>query len=550
MTLFRDLIHIPTHVHKGDFVLRLSEGVSHPEATLRDYVVTDQLAVCFGRALDLIRGALDGQTSKATYLHGSFGSGKSHFMAILHLLLAGNATARSVPQLAPHIARHQSWLGTKKFLLVPYHMIGEPSMEAAILGGYVRPVMKAHPGERPPPVYLADPILEDAASLRKMVGDAKFFEMLGPGEPDGAGWGTLDAGWDKDSFEKALVGGPTSELKIRLLQDLVHRVLPSHRKIAAHSDVTKLPFLDGLVLPPTVKGMADGTPAPPYDRADTPEVRALLERNAAFLKGIQTWFSGAPKDEAEYRKVLGVDANDIFAAPSFAQLRGASIVIALELERRVAAGGFAEWLDTALRFHHDWDQGFGMPRVLMNAVIRMSGERALLGGVQRALPRLDEAGRTRVRELLTRYRSARRAPSVVIEDHSAMMRRFASSAFVDVAALKEPLKPIDLRLRGLARSRRPDFEKRFGEISRTVDARMKTVMQGEPRDWVSAMTTLLKAVRAKLEPRAKADMSALPDDALIDSFTARVYYDGMPNYAAMLEKDATVAQLLEKLSTP
>jgi hypothetical protein len=41
--LLKDLIHIPERVHQGDFVLKLSEGVTHADQTLRDYVVTPQL---------------------------------------------------------------------------------------------------------------------------------------------------------------------------------------------------------------------------------------------------------------------------------------------------------------------------------------------------------------------------------------------------------------------------------------------------------------------------------------------------------------------------
>jgi hypothetical protein len=41
--LIRDLIDLPEQVSRGDFVLRLTEGVARPEETLRDYVVTKQL---------------------------------------------------------------------------------------------------------------------------------------------------------------------------------------------------------------------------------------------------------------------------------------------------------------------------------------------------------------------------------------------------------------------------------------------------------------------------------------------------------------------------
>ena len=87
MTLLKDLINIPERVHQGDFVLKLSEGVTHAEATLRDYVVTPQLVDSFDNALGFIKQSVESGGSKAAYLHGSFGSGKSHFMAVLHLLL-------------------------------------------------------------------------------------------------------------------------------------------------------------------------------------------------------------------------------------------------------------------------------------------------------------------------------------------------------------------------------------------------------------------------------------------------------------------------------
>ena len=71
MTLLRELIHIPEYVQKGDFVLRLSEGVTDPAGTLNDYVVTPELARCFDDALALVREAVARRTSKARLLlHG------------------------------------------------------------------------------------------------------------------------------------------------------------------------------------------------------------------------------------------------------------------------------------------------------------------------------------------------------------------------------------------------------------------------------------------------------------------------------------------------
>src|SRR6516225_4531167 len=172
--LISDIIELPERVRKGDFVLNLSKGVTEPDKTLHQYVVTPQLASCFDDALGFIRSAVDASNSKACYLHGSFGSGKSHFMAVLHLLLQHIPAVRNIPELAKVCAHHE-WVEQKKFLLVPYHMIGARNMETAILGGYVDHVMQLHPGSPLPGVYLADAIFTDARKHREALGDEKFF---------------------------------------------------------------------------------------------------------------------------------------------------------------------------------------------------------------------------------------------------------------------------------------------------------------------------------------------------------------------------------------
>src|ERR1700737_3642494 len=84
--LISELIVLPDRVRKGDFALNLSKGVAEPGKTLEKYVVTPQLVACFDDALSFIRSAVDSVSSKACYLHGSFGSGKSPYMAVLTLL--------------------------------------------------------------------------------------------------------------------------------------------------------------------------------------------------------------------------------------------------------------------------------------------------------------------------------------------------------------------------------------------------------------------------------------------------------------------------------
>ncbi len=240
MPLLRDLIHIPERVHQGDFVLKLSEGVTHADQTLRDYVVTPQLVDAFGNALGFIQQAVQTGGSKAAYLHGSFGSGKSHFMAVLNLLLAGNTQARATPELADVVARN-GWTSGRKFLLVPYHMVGARDMESAVLGQYAEFVRKLHPTAPVPGFYLAEGLFKDARELRARMGDESFFAKLNEGAQQqgggvGGGWGTFDSGWDPASFEAAMLDAPNGEERSRLVGDLISQFFSAYRTLAGSGE--------------------------------------------------------------------------------------------------------------------------------------------------------------------------------------------------------------------------------------------------------------------------------------------------------------------------
>lgn len=247
MPLMKDLINIPERVHQGDFVLKLSEGVNRADQTLRDYVVTPQLVASFDDALGFIKQAVQANSSKAAYLHGSFGSGKSHFMAVLNLLLAGNLQARSITELADVVARHNGWVEGRKFLLVPYHMIGSRSMESAILGQYADHVRALHPEAPIPGFYLAEGLFHDAQGLRGQIGDAKFFEKLNEGVVEGGGgWGALGAGWNVSSYEAAMLEAPNGEERSRLVGDLIGKFFTSYASVAEGRGEAFVSLDDGL----------------------------------------------------------------------------------------------------------------------------------------------------------------------------------------------------------------------------------------------------------------------------------------------------------------
>ncbi|MFD9841070.1 BREX-2 system ATPase PglY [[Kitasatospora] papulosa] len=258
--LLRELIDIPESVSTSDFVLKLNEAVTPEgaEAALKDYVVTDRLLGNFDEALDLIKSALDSHSSKAAYLHGSFGSGKSHFMAVLYALLSRNQAARNRSRLDPVRARH-SWLDAddRKFLLVPYHMLGSKSLEQRVLGKYVEHVRKLHPDCPLPQVYRTDGIFEDFAEQRRRNGDDWVIAQLADAGSQEDEWGdsftwtsslldeAMDAVEEHENTKSLDLDTPSTprELRARLVQDLTRTLFPAFARKAAE-DVSGFISLD------------------------------------------------------------------------------------------------------------------------------------------------------------------------------------------------------------------------------------------------------------------------------------------------------------------
>ncbi|MEV6315573.1 DUF6079 family protein [Streptomyces sp. NPDC051776] len=255
--LLREVIKIKESISTSDYVLQLSEATTAQgaEQALQDYVVTERLLENFDEALGLIKSAVDGHTSKAAYLHGSFGSGKSHFMAVLHALLSRSPVARRRGDFDPVLTKHD-WLGTdgKTFLLVPYHMLGAKSLEQRILGGYVSHVKKVRKDAPTPQVYRTDALFDSIRAMRARLGDQAVISGLA--SPEGADGGEDDEwgesfAWEPGLLDTALAAeevhesGQTlnvvspstpAELRARLVQDAGTNLLPGFAKNAAEDE--------------------------------------------------------------------------------------------------------------------------------------------------------------------------------------------------------------------------------------------------------------------------------------------------------------------------
>ena len=241
--LLREVLDIPEQAGAEDYVLRLTDSIE-PAAVARtvdEYVVTPALAEAFDAALGLVAEALTSGVSRGAFLTGSFGSGKSHFMAVLHALLRHNPAARAKAELQPVIARHDGVLLDKKVLPLAFHLIGAESLEQALFRGYIRQIRAAASGGAAARASTSPTrILADAERLRARDGDERFFAGLNGGA---AGGGELRrpvveadrraAPGRPESYAAARAAEPGSEQRQLLVTALVENYFSAYTQQAS-----------------------------------------------------------------------------------------------------------------------------------------------------------------------------------------------------------------------------------------------------------------------------------------------------------------------------
>lgn len=324
----REAIDVPVQVHADDFVLQLHRGVGAEQRTLDDYVVTDAIGRSFDEALGLVKSALSQSSSKGAFIHGSFGSGKSHFMAVMHLLLAGSARARALPGLQSVVAKYETVLG-KNFLAVDYHLLGKKSFEEALFTGYLQTVAERHPGSSMPVLHKSDGILADAERFRAQLGDEAFLAGLGQSDPDTSKWGKRGAAYTLESYQHAAAQPPDSADRQRLVRALVKayfsssvtsgewleisqglRAMTSHAKDFGYDGIVL--FLDELVLW-LGQHLGDMT----FIQSETSKVAKLVESEMGTLPVPLISFVARQRDLKDFLGGSAVGAEQVSLGQSF-----------------------------------------------------------------------------------------------------------------------------------------------------------------------------------------------------------------------------------------
>jgi Family of unknown function (DUF6079) len=128
----------PQDIRAMGFVVKLREaepGSEEVKQLIDDYVITPAVETELPRILDDMKQVFDRSEEYGRFIHGSFGSGKSHFMTMLSMLLEGNQPAwkKFRPLLDAHrnvrhsnsgdAPDHEAWLAKAGLLVVRIHML-------------------------------------------------------------------------------------------------------------------------------------------------------------------------------------------------------------------------------------------------------------------------------------------------------------------------------------------------------------------------------------------------------------------------------------------
>jgi hypothetical protein len=176
MTTLDDAFVIPRaeDLSALDFVIRLDAAgrEGNVQRLVDDYVVTPAVANALPALFSHMKAAVERGESYGHILHGGFGSGKSHLMSMISLLLERSPAAWSKdhPTFEKLRAEHRDWVAERRLLVVRVHMLSARRAGAGldeILYDAVNQALAAH--GRPP--LLVSGANEVLAELRREAAD-------------------------------------------------------------------------------------------------------------------------------------------------------------------------------------------------------------------------------------------------------------------------------------------------------------------------------------------------------------------------------------------
>jgi hypothetical protein len=178
----------PEDIRAMGFVVKLREldpNSEEAQQLARDYVVTPAVEKELPRILDDMKQVFDRGEEYGRFIHGSFGSGKSHFMTMLSLLIEGAQPAwkKFRPLLNAHRdakaskgadpADHEAWLTKAGLLVVRIHMLSvrgkSTGLDRAVYEGFNAGLKRR--GKQPFEFLNIDALFDEVRREAKEYGD-------------------------------------------------------------------------------------------------------------------------------------------------------------------------------------------------------------------------------------------------------------------------------------------------------------------------------------------------------------------------------------------
>lgn len=199
-TTITDAFHLPRpeDIRAMGFVVKLRESdpTSGEVAQLvNDYVITPAVERELPRILDDMKQVFDRGEEYGRFIHGSFGSGKSHFMSMLALLIerAQPAWVKFRPLFRAHrdtqigkgkdAADHEAWLEKAGLLVVRLHMLSvrgkTTGFDRAVYEGFNAALKRR--GKGPFEFLNVDAIFEEVRREAKEYGDVVWKRLEAEG---------------------------------------------------------------------------------------------------------------------------------------------------------------------------------------------------------------------------------------------------------------------------------------------------------------------------------------------------------------------------------
>jgi len=170
------------------FVIKLKEltpGSAEMKKLVDDYVVTPAVAADLPVVFDKMKQVFDRGEEYGRFIHGSFGSGKSHFMTILSLLLEDGTEAwqKEHPSFATLRTKHHGWVEDAHFLVVRIHMLSVKGkgtgLDRAIYDGFNEALRRR--GKAPFEFLHVDGVLDEARREAQQYGDVFWKNLANAG---------------------------------------------------------------------------------------------------------------------------------------------------------------------------------------------------------------------------------------------------------------------------------------------------------------------------------------------------------------------------------